>query len=162
MADETMNEATAAPAEKPAKEPKAPKAPAAPRAKKAAADGAAAYGIYREALGGEDILGTMPGVRGTGPPAPGRVERGGRGRWRMSQPKGAFEEFIEETGIPTYTYGELVARVTEGMYQAYGKTTDFKNFRGDPMPSWDELPVPQREAWVAAAVYAVAELTGMA
>lgn len=66
MADETMNEAPAAPAEKPAKEPKAPKAPAAPRAKKVAAagDGAAAYGIYREALGAEDILGEMPGFEG--------------------------------------------------------------------------------------------------
>ena len=32
-------------------------------------------------------------------------------------------------------------------YAAYGKTTDFKNFRGDPMPAWADLPDKIREAW---------------
>lgn len=35
-------------------------------------------------------------------------------------------------------------------YAAYGQTTDFKNFRGDPMPAWDDLPEKIREAWVNA------------
>jgi hypothetical protein len=36
-------------------------------------------------------------------------------------------------------------------YQAYGDWAEWKNYRGDPMPRWGELPEPQRLAWVAAA-----------
>lgn len=36
-------------------------------------------------------------------------------------------------------------------YHAYGQTTDFKNFRGEPMPAFDDLPDPIKRAWVAAA-----------
>ena len=36
-------------------------------------------------------------------------------------------------------------------YNRYGSVTDFKNFRGDPMPAWDALPPKIQEAWVAAA-----------
>lgn len=36
-------------------------------------------------------------------------------------------------------------------YEAYGEFADWKNFRGDRMPDWDELPDPQRHAWVSAA-----------
>ena len=53
--DETTNTAP----EKAAKEAK----PKAARARKAGG-GAGAYGVYREALGGEDILGTLPGFEG--------------------------------------------------------------------------------------------------
>lgn len=35
-------------------------------------------------------------------------------------------------------------------YAAYGKTTDFKNFQGNPMPAWADLPDKIREAWVNA------------
>lgn len=40
-------------------------------------------------------------------------------------------------------------------YQAYGKTTDFKNFMGNPMPKWEELTDKIREAWgnAAEAIY---------
>lgn len=41
-------------------------------------------------------------------------------------------------------------------YRAYGATTDFKNFQGNPMPEWDALPEKIRTAWVAAAKAAVA------
>lgn len=37
-------------------------------------------------------------------------------------------------------------------YEAYGATTDYKNFMGDPMPTWRELPLRIREAWVAASL----------
>jgi hypothetical protein len=37
------------------------------------------------------------------------------------------------------------------MYQAYGETTDFKNFQGNPMPAWEELPEGIQKAWIAAA-----------
>lgn len=36
-------------------------------------------------------------------------------------------------------------------YTAYGRETDFKNFKGEPMPRWEELPPRIRSAWVAAA-----------
>ncbi len=36
-------------------------------------------------------------------------------------------------------------------YAAYGQTTDFKNFLGNPMPAWDELGDKIQGAWVAAA-----------
>jgi len=34
-------------------------------------------------------------------------------------------------------------------YNSYGRTTKFKNFRGDPMPAWDDLPEQIRTAWRA-------------
>lgn len=45
---------------------------------------------------------------------------------------------------------ELRAFAKKG-YEAYGNQTDFKNFRGEPMPAWDELPETIQSAWVAAA-----------
>lgn len=36
-------------------------------------------------------------------------------------------------------------------YERYGSVTDFKNFQGNPMPKWDELPEKIQEAWKAAA-----------
>jgi hypothetical protein len=41
-----------------------------------------------------------------------------------------------------------IARVA---YAAYGDTVDHKNFRGDPMPEWDDLPPRIQDAWRAAA-----------
>lgn len=35
-------------------------------------------------------------------------------------------------------------------YAAYGATTGFKNFRGEPMPTWYDLPSTIQQAWVAA------------
>lgn len=35
-------------------------------------------------------------------------------------------------------------------YHAYGKVTDFKNFQGNPMPLWVELPKKIQQAWKAA------------
>jgi hypothetical protein len=36
-------------------------------------------------------------------------------------------------------------------YGAYGDDTDWTNYAGHPMPSWQELPAPHKRAWVAAA-----------
>lgn len=36
-------------------------------------------------------------------------------------------------------------------YRAYGQTTDFKNFRGEPMPEWHGLGERIQSAWIAAA-----------
>jgi len=37
------------------------------------------------------------------------------------------------------------------LYKAYGSVTAFKNFRGDPMPKFGDLPEKIQEAWQAAA-----------
>lgn len=36
-------------------------------------------------------------------------------------------------------------------YHAYGATTGHKNYQGNPMPTWEELPQPQKDAWIMAA-----------
>lgn len=36
-------------------------------------------------------------------------------------------------------------------YAAYGKTTDYKNFQGNPMPAWDDLGDTIQRAWTNAA-----------
>jgi hypothetical protein len=35
-------------------------------------------------------------------------------------------------------------------YHAYGKTTDFKNYQGLPMPEFGNLPEQIQQAWIAA------------
>ncbi len=41
--------------------------------------------------------------------------------------------------------------LAEAAYDAYGATTDHKNYQGLPMPKWDDLPEKIRAAWFAAA-----------
>jgi hypothetical protein len=43
----------------------------------------------------------------------------------------------------------------EAAYSAYGKATGGKNFRGEPMPAWSDLPAPIRAAWQDAAAAAI-------
>lgn len=40
------------------------------------------------------------------------------------------------------------------MYLSYGEVTGFRNFQGDPMPSWPELGETIQKAWIAAATTA--------
>lgn len=35
-------------------------------------------------------------------------------------------------------------------YSAYGKTTDYKNYQGNPMPKFEDLPEAIRNAWINA------------
>lgn len=48
----------------------------------------------------------------------------------------------------TTTTPESRARIA---YTAYGKVTGFKNFRGEDMPAFDDLPDQIRQAWERAA-----------
>ena len=48
----------------------------------------------------------------------------------------------------TTTTPESRARIA---YTAYGRITDFKNFQGNPMPVFDDLPEQIRKAWESAA-----------
>ena len=43
-------------------------------------------------------------------------------------------------------------------YDAYGKTTDYKNYLGLPMPEWEDLPEAIKKAWWAAANAVIAEV----
>ena len=45
---------------------------------------------------------------------------------------------------------EQYEQIAESAYRAYGKTTDFKNYQGLPMPEWGALPDGIRKAWLAA------------
>lgn len=51
-------------------------------------------------------------------------------------------------GEPKVTLGQIA-------YTAYGDTVDWKNFQGNPMPSWEQLPDIIQRAWEAAAENAV-------
>ena len=42
-------------------------------------------------------------------------------------------------------------RLGRDAYHAYGLTTGFRNYRGEPMPRWEDLPITIRAAWVKAA-----------
>ena len=43
------------------------------------------------------------------------------------------------------------SEIAASAYRAYAASTGNKNFRGDPMPSFEELPQPIKTAWEAAA-----------
>ena len=40
-------------------------------------------------------------------------------------------------------------------YQAYGDTAEWKNYRGDPMPRWDDLGDRIQTCWIMATSAAV-------
>ena len=42
-------------------------------------------------------------------------------------------------------------------YQAYGITAEWKNYRGDPMPTWDGLGERIQTCWIMASSAAVNE-----
>lgn len=54
---------------------------------------------------------------------------------------------------------ERLARIG---YEAYGRSTGFKNFQGNPMPAWENLTIEIQAAWranaaaIATSVMAVA------
>jgi hypothetical protein len=58
-------------------------------------------------------------------------------------------EIESSIGAPDYTESARQA------YNAYGRTTNFKNYQGLAMPAWENLPDPIRVAWVAAVKQAV-------
>ena len=41
--------------------------------------------------------------------------------------------------------------VAESLYRAYGDEALWKNFQGQPMPHWDQLPDHIRKSWKAVA-----------
>lgn len=45
---------------------------------------------------------------------------------------------------------KTIEELAKEAYEAYGKFTDNKNFRGEEMPKWEDLPERIRGAWAAA------------
>jgi len=45
---------------------------------------------------------------------------------------------------------EALNRLAIAAYQAYGRITDMKNYQGNPMPEYADLPDPIKAAWRAA------------
>lgn len=42
---------------------------------------------------------------------------------------------------------EFYMNIARQSYGHYGAVTDFKNFRGEPMPRFDDLPANIQKAW---------------
>lgn len=53
-----------------------------------------------------------------------------------------------------------LVRLAQLAYDAYGNTTDHKNYQGNPMPTWDALGDTIQGAWVAAVNAVVTDLQG--
>lgn len=51
------------------------------------------------------------------------------------------------TAQPGMAWSDIAASA----YRAYAASTGGKNYRGEPMPAWDELPQAIQVAWEAAA-----------
>lgn len=45
----------------------------------------------------------------------------------------------------------------KNLYQVYGSVTDFKNYQGNPMPEWEDLPEKIQLAWTAVSDFAGTE-----
>lgn len=77
------------------------------------------------------------------------VPAGSRRRAGLAKAMPVIEEaFRAQQGPKTSTTRESRGRIA---YTAYGRTVQFKNWQGDPMPSWPELPMHIREAWIVSA-----------
>ncbi len=51
---------------------------------------------------------------------------------------------------------ELAAKA----YDAYGGVTNYKNFQGNPMPKWEDLPDTIKIAWITAVATVVEQTHG--
>lgn len=62
----------------------------------------------------------------------------------------------EDDSLP----GPYFKEYAERAYMAYGDKADWKNFRGDPMPTWEALPENIRTYWQAATVQVITDCNG--
>jgi len=44
-----------------------------------------------------------------------------------------------------------IEKLAQAAYAAYGEVTDGKNYRGEPMPAWEDLGTVIQSAWKQAA-----------
>lgn len=57
----------------------------------------------------------------------------------------------ESSEPPSFQAGKAWSDIAASAYKAYAASTGGKNFQGNPMPVWHDLPAPIRVAWEAAA-----------
>jgi hypothetical protein len=62
---------------------------------------------------------------------------------------GRFAHIAEAPSEPT-----SINTQARDLYYAYASVTAGKNFQGNPMPEWQDLPAKIREAWIMATVTA--------
>ncbi len=66
----------------------------------------------------------------------------------QAQADGRFQ--VDENSF--YGYAALrdnvaIDRLAQSAYHAYGAQTDYKNYQGNPMPEWTDLPQGIKSAW---------------
>ena len=72
--------------------------------------------------------------------------------WLASQTDMLAEDWQAVGGADIITgSASALESLGSSAYEAYGATTDHKNYQGLPMPTWEELPEKIRVAWRAAA-----------
>ncbi len=91
------------------------------------------------------------------------------GDWILPEPDGEhfypvknviFAATYEPADGPGESPGAAWSDVAASAYRAYAASTGNKNFRGDPMPAWFNLPQAIRTAWEAAVRQAGSVLNG--
>lgn len=63
--------------------------------------------------------------------------------------------FVDEGSLPLpgeIDFADFGTHTGRGAYTVYGMAVGFKNFRGDPMPEWEDLPEAIQKAWGSVAV----------
>lgn len=49
------------------------------------------------------------------------------------------------------TNDQMYEDLAKTAYRAYGSVTSFKNYQGNPMPEFDDLPETIKKAWIQVA-----------
>lgn len=52
-------------------------------------------------------------------------------------------------------YENLVVNTAQTLYNEYGNSAEWKNFQGNSMPIWQELPITTRKHWLEVARKAI-------
>ena len=65
----------------------------------------------------------------------------------MDAPQNQSNPLVDSTPDNVISVEEVFA---ETAYERYNKSTGGLNYRGEPCPTWYQLPGPQKQAWVAA------------
>lgn len=63
------------------------------------------------------------------------------------------EDMLEKVRIHQESNQQFYNRLAKDAYIEYAKVTDYKNFRGKPMPLFEDLPATIKAAWLAASKY---------
>lgn len=63
--------------------------------------------------------------------------------------EGAIDTAMRLLGRLTEVKPPPITLNAQGLYHAYCASSDWKNFRGDPCPKWDDLPEAIRTHWQA-------------